>query len=275
MPFTPSHPAAVLPFVRPPFSAAGLVAGAIAPDLPYFARALPVPVTAQSWYEPYLNATTSHGLTGSLTVALPYAVLLVAAWWAARRPAAALLATGPTADGAAPRGGAGGGAGLRTVAVRGAWILLSLLIGIATHLLWDSFTHGDGYVVTHVAVLSDPAVGGLTWARLLQHVSTVAGLVVLVWYLWRRRSGLRVRTAAAVTVLAVAAAGAVAGGLPQWRSAAGDPAGVSAEVLLRAAAETAGVTLFGAAVVYVAAWWVVHATGRRRRNSLRFPAPTA
>ncbi|MBE1875740.1 DUF4184 family protein [Myceligenerans pegani] len=275
MPFTLSHPAAVLPFVRRPLSAAGLVAGAIAPDLPYFARALPVPVTAQSWYEPYLNATTSHGLTGSLTVGLPYAILLAAAWWAARRPAAALLVAGPTADGAAPRDDAGGGGGLRPVAVRGGWILLSLLIGIATHLLWDSFTHGDGYVVTHVAALSDPAIGGLTWARLLQHVSTVAGLVVLAWYLWRRRSGLRVRAGAAVTVLAVAAAGAVAGALLQWRSAAGDPAGVSVEVLLRAAAETAGVTLFGAAAVYVAAWWLVHANRHQRRNSLRRPASTA
>jgi hypothetical protein len=76
MPFTLSHPAAVLPFVRRPFSAAALVAGAVAPDLPYFARSTPVPVSARSWYEPFMNATTSHSLVGAVTVSLPYALVL-------------------------------------------------------------------------------------------------------------------------------------------------------------------------------------------------------
>jgi hypothetical protein len=35
MPFTLSHPAAVLLLCRPPFVASALVAGAVAPDLPY------------------------------------------------------------------------------------------------------------------------------------------------------------------------------------------------------------------------------------------------
>ena len=78
MPFTLSHPAAVLPLLRRPFSGIALVAGAVAPDLPYFARSTPIPVGAQSWYEPYLNATTSHGLLGALTVSLPYALVLAA-----------------------------------------------------------------------------------------------------------------------------------------------------------------------------------------------------
>lgn len=263
MPFTFSHPAAVLPFARRPFSAAALVAGAIAPDMPYFARALPVPVTAQSWYEPFLNATTSHGLPGSLTVSLPYALLLTAAWWAARRPVASLLVAGPTAAGADRT------ASMRLRLVRGGWLLLSLLTGIATHLVWDSFTHGDGYVVTHVAALSAPVVGGLTWARLLQHVSTVAGLVVIAWYLWRRRSGLRVRTAAVLAVSGVVVAGAVAGWLVQWRRASDDAAGLSVESMLRAGAETAGVALFAAALVHVVAWWALHRIPGPRRSSLR------
>ena len=258
MPFTLSHPAAVLPFVRRPLSAVGLVAGAIAPDLPYFARAVPVPVTAQSWYEPYFNATTSHGLTGSVTVALPYAVLLVAAWSVARRPAEALLVTGPTAAGADLRTDVGRAARPRTWLVRGAWMLLSLLIGIATHLLWDSFTHGDGWVVTHVAALSDPAVGGLTWARLLQHVSTVAGLLVVAWYLWRRRSGLRVRRAAVLAVLAVTVAGAAAGVLVRWPRTTTEAAEVSVEHLLRAGAQVAGLAVLAAALIYLVAWWTVH-----------------
>ena len=86
MPFTLSHPAAVLPLLRRPFSAAALVAGALAPDLPYFARSTPVPVGAQSWYEPYMNATTSHTLLGALTVSLPYAVALWGLFLVARGP---------------------------------------------------------------------------------------------------------------------------------------------------------------------------------------------
>ena len=36
MPFTPSHAAAVLPFLRTPLPASALVAGSVAPDLPYY-----------------------------------------------------------------------------------------------------------------------------------------------------------------------------------------------------------------------------------------------
>ncbi|WP_217617334.1 DUF4184 family protein, partial [Cellulomonas sp. GbtcB1] len=54
MPFTLAHPAAVLPFARPPFVPAALGAGALAPDVPYF---LPLPRPAGSWFEPSVNAT--------------------------------------------------------------------------------------------------------------------------------------------------------------------------------------------------------------------------
>ena len=36
MPFTPSHAAAVLPFLRTPLPASALVIGSVAPDLPYY-----------------------------------------------------------------------------------------------------------------------------------------------------------------------------------------------------------------------------------------------
>lgn len=270
MPFTLSHPAAVLPFVRHPFSAAALVAGAVAPDLPYFARAVPVPVTAQSWYEPFMNATTSHSPVGALTVGLPYALLVTVLWWAARRPAESLLVDGDRPvlgsgrrDVAAQRAGASG------VVVRGTWIVVSLVIGLATHLVWDSFTHGDGFVVTQVPALSSVVIGDVTWARLLQHVSTVVGLVLVAVYLWRRRSGLRVRSSAVVSVLAVVVTGAVVGAMLEWvRDGSG---AVPVESLLRGSAEAVGVALLGATVVYVAVWRAVRWTvGNRTR--VRRPA---
>ncbi|MGW0826835.1 DUF4184 family protein [Streptomyces sp. NPDC002845] len=71
------------------------------------------------------------------------------------------------------------------------WLLLSALIGIASHLAWDSFTHGDGFLVTHLQPLRASALGGLTVARLLQYTSTAFGLAAVGRHLWRRRGRLR------------------------------------------------------------------------------------
>jgi hypothetical protein len=70
------------------------------------------------------------------------------------------------------------------------WLLapLSILIGVWTHLLWDSFTHGNGWVVRHYAAMhAGFSIGPFytTVNRILQYSSSVAGLAILaVWY-WR------------------------------------------------------------------------------------------
>src|SRR5688500_8547970 len=66
---------------------------------------------------------------------------------------------------------------LSTFACRGfparSWkaVVLSLLDGIVTHFLWDLLTH------------SDTPRQGVNW---LQHASTVAGTVILAWWIWRK-----------------------------------------------------------------------------------------
>ncbi|GAA4004149.1 DUF4184 family protein [Allokutzneria multivorans] len=156
MPFTLSHPAAVLPLLRGPFVPAGLVAGAVVPDLPYFLGALGVSSTsAQDWYGPLLpNATQTHSLWG-LLIDLPFALGLVAVFWLLRAPITALLPAGMCLP--EPRS--------RHVG----WLLVSVLIGVASHLLWDA----------------------LTVSPLLQNGSTAVGLVAVAWYLWRHRARLR------------------------------------------------------------------------------------
>lgn len=243
MPFTLSHVAAIVPLARLPLSTPALVAGAVAPDMPYFARSLPVPVSAQSWYEPFLNATTSHTVTGGLLVAVPYALALTVAWWVAERPVRSLVGRPPAS---APR---------RQPLPAAAWVLLSVLVGVATHLLWDSFTHGDGYVVEHWSALGETAVGDMTWARLLQHTSTAIGLLVLAWVSWRARRELHPPRRAVVSVVAVGAAGVLLGALREWRQADRYDGSLSAEVLLRGSAEVAGVVLLGACAVFVLGWW--------------------
>lgn len=247
MPFTLSHPAAVLPLLRRPFSATALVAGTIAPDLPYFARSTPIPVGAQSWYEPYLNATTSHGLLGALTVSLPYALALYVACWAARPAVGALV---PAVRRRSP-----GPDGARALATRTGWVLLSLLIGIATHLVWDSFTV----------------------ARALQHLSTVVGLVLIAGYLLRRRARIAnrfatagpgsragARTAFWVAVAAVAV-GAILNTLEWWDSSGTPPAQIL-EGVLAGVAKGGGAALLGALLVYVAAWWAIRGVSALRRR---------
>jgi hypothetical protein len=64
---------------------------------------------------------------------------------------------------------------------RPGWIALSLVLGAATHVGWDAFTHeNDGF-----AFLRTPLVTGVDVGRLIQLVSTIAGAAILVWWLVR------------------------------------------------------------------------------------------
>ncbi|MEV7425727.1 DUF4184 family protein [Streptomyces sp. NPDC091212] len=186
LPFTLSHPAAVLPLMRRPFVPAALVAGAVVPDAPYFLNALGVSETGpQDWYGPFLNATQTHSLGVGLLVDLPLAAALVAVCRMLRAPITALLPSGlrlPEPERTT---------GLPAKARHVMWLLFSALIGIATHVAWDSFTHGDGFLVTHLQPLRASAPGGLTVARLLQYASTAFGLAAIGRHLWRRRGRLR------------------------------------------------------------------------------------
>lgn len=244
------HPAAVLPLMRGPLVPAALVAGALAPDVPYFLRALRIPVSAQSWWEPFLNATTTHSWPGLVTVALPLALVLYLALAACGRPARWALPTASVGPGTRD-----GRDGLWLV-----WVVVSLALGVLTHVLWDSFTHSDGWVVTHVDALRTEAVGSLTWARLLQHLSTAVGLVALVVYAWRHRQSWlvtadptrRTRSVRVLTVVAVAAA--VGAGTLVLLQRDGDG---GLEHLLSDAVIGAGLGAGGAVAILTVLWWSV------------------
>lgn len=178
MPFTLAHPAAVLPLRAVRYlRTAPLMVGAIVPDLPDYlpnrvARLFP----------------STHLLAHSLTLDLPLGLALLAALVLLRRPLTALLW---------PRA--------RTVCLRSLmpfdrvadWVVAvpAIVLGVWTHLLWDSFTHNDGWMVHRVPALSEPVTLGPysgTVCHALQYLSSVIGLSVLV--LWYARLPARPRT---------------------------------------------------------------------------------
>lgn len=177
MPFTLSHAAAALPFrkLNPVWPA--LVIGTFAPDLQYFI-----------WISD--EDRSGHHFPGIVLLSLPLALLLL--WlfeWCVKGPAIELLPDTVQCrlqDKVAPLSFGGW--------ARFGSIVLWIAIGIATHVVWDWFTHFRTWITAHWAVFSYqvpvPFHGPVVMTKLLQHVSTVLGILVLaVWLVgWYRKT---------------------------------------------------------------------------------------
>jgi hypothetical protein len=198
VPFTLSHPAAVLPLMRGPLVPSALVAGSVAPDVFWFVPRLPG-----------VGLTKTHELTSVLWLDPLLALVLLAVFQIVlKRP---LLALDPKRLAERlPR---------HFSWKRPGWIVLSLVVGAATHVGWDAFTHeNDG-----LAFLRTPLVTGVDVGRLIQLVSTIAGAAILVWWLvrWYRRApaepappAIRRRKAVAALLAGGAAGGVLTSVLP-------------------------------------------------------------
>jgi len=128
----------------------------------------------------HVDAETSHSIAGAFYFCLP--VALATLWLFHRVLKLPMISLAPEwhqarlARFAVPfRFGPGR---------RFALIVLSLLAGTFTHLLWDSFTHARGWVVREFPVLGNLVLqqfdGGRPIYVLLQHASTLAGMGILV-----------------------------------------------------------------------------------------------
>ncbi|MGY1607371.1 MULTISPECIES: DUF4184 family protein [unclassified Geodermatophilus] len=253
MPFTGSHPAAVLPFLRSGLPASALVAGSLAPDVPFYLPGRP------DWPTHDLLAVVS------LDVALGAGLWLV---WHGLLAAPALAAA---PGGLRRRVTVAPGLRARLGSARAvAAVLAALAVGAATHVGWDQFTHWWGWGTRNVPALTAPVatLAGEDWFGydVAQHVSTVLGAVVLAGWLvlWWRRTPSRpgdLRGTAWAVWAGLVGLGAVVGGA----------AAVRAPDVLRAgfAGATAGGAAMGVAAVLGAAAWHL---GRRRG---RPPGPGA
>jgi hypothetical protein len=185
VPFTPSHAVVALPFVRTPLVPAAVAVGAMAPDLPLFIRA-GVP-TYDTTHTPALMP---------LTIALALVLLLV--WRCVLRPAMRELSPRsiagrlPTQWDRRPSEALRETLGVEAGRVRpGAIVALvaSLALGVATHIVWDAFTHEGRWGVALVPALED-GWGPFEGYRWMQHASSAVGMGVLAVaaIVWLRRT---------------------------------------------------------------------------------------
>jgi hypothetical protein len=146
VPYPFAHPAAVLPLVRPMGRFAvpsALAIGSIVPDLWHFV--------------PLVDRAASHSLAGLVWFCLPAGLLVYVLFHVLlKEPLIALIS--PRLASFSPRG-------LPRVAWRA--VVVSLLVGALTHLIWDELTHSN-------------SAEGPNW---LQHVNTLAGSGVLGWWI--------------------------------------------------------------------------------------------
>ncbi|MDP9081034.1 MAG: DUF4184 family protein [Bacteroidota bacterium] len=168
MPFTLAHPAAVLPFgalTKRWLSVTGMVMGSLAPDFEYFFRMK-------------LLSRYSHTWEGMIWFDLPVAFVLVIIYELFIKDK--LISHLPAA------------ANRRLYWFRGyryvfsGWyliaIVISILIGAASHIAWDGFTHPKGMFVQQFAILNQivDVYGHRVYVfHLLQYASGLAGAIII------------------------------------------------------------------------------------------------
>lgn len=171
MPFTFSHPAIILPLRYLPrkwFSLTGLVIGSLTPDFEYFIR-----MKVQSIY--------SHTFYGIFWFDLPLAILLTFIFHNIVRndlynnlpqiiKSRVLVFSNFNWN----------------TYFKTNWIvvIISIIIGIASHILWDGFTHDHGYFVDHIAELRKSISLfniEIPVLKIAQHLSSLIGAIVILY----------------------------------------------------------------------------------------------
>lgn len=171
MPFTLSHPCLFLPMIyvqRAWFSVTALAIGSMAPDFEYFVR-----MRIQSDY--------SHTLLGVFWFDLPLTILVAFVFHCLIRgtlydnlPHALQQRLKPFNN-----------FEWKNYFFKN-WVvvIVSALIGIFSHLLWDSFTHESGFFVQKVTFLNSDVLT-IPVYKILQHGSTLLGGFVICFVIWK------------------------------------------------------------------------------------------
>jgi hypothetical protein len=175
MPFTISHPAAVLLLTRSGLVPSALVIGSVVPDVLNY-----VPIPRSSAVTLSLEAHSAAGVFG-LDLALGLVVfllwqILVAPLAVAAAPAAVRVRLAP----GLPVPWRAQLAGPRAILL----VVVSIYSGAATHVLWDEFTHPNRFGEQNVSWLATAhgSMMGYQWA---QYASSVIGAGLIAAWVWR------------------------------------------------------------------------------------------
>ncbi|PHM30373.1 DUF4184 family protein [Xenorhabdus innexi] len=171
MPWTFSHPAAVLPLKRLSeknlLNFPALVTGSLSPDFFYSVML-------------YDIATTSHHLLGWFYTAFPLCLLIFLIVHLLSKPLSDLFPISfiPYEK-----------QGYKNKVI----FVISLFIGAATHIGWDSFTHETGFFVDKIPLLQYKVFQTMTNGegigiyKILQHVSSLLGIIYISMKYWQHQ----------------------------------------------------------------------------------------
>lgn len=175
MPFTLSHPAAVLPFsrwLRSHHLLSAAILGSMAPD---FGMLLPY----------HLPRSETHGLLALASFVLPVGL---AGFWVHQwliKPAVIAVLPGRLYAAAMPHARRANPGALRD------WLfaIAGIVFGALTHLVWDAFTHEGARGMRMIPALDELVIGAgghhLAGQRLMQDVSSLIGFAVIAaWLSW-------------------------------------------------------------------------------------------
>lgn len=168
MPFTFSHPAIVFPFRRG-LSLTGLIIGSMSPDFEYF-------ITMR------ISSTHGHSLLGLFYYDLPISIAIAFLFHVFIRKDFILHLPSPLKSRLLPYADFDW---ITTFKKKYILIIVSMIVGSLSHILWDSFTHETGFFVSKIAFLRETLILyniNLPIYKLAQHSSTIIGAFVLGYY---------------------------------------------------------------------------------------------
>ena len=177
MPLTFAHPAAILPFSRKSRSIhfSALILGSMAPDFEYFLRGRPM-------------GEIGHTFAGFVWFNLPLVILVYFIYQLFVHETLFNHLPICLQDPYIKRIDSNG-------IVKAFVFCYSALFGMITHVVWDSFTHINGYMVLKFPeffTYSTNIYGfSIPFYKFLQHGSTLSGLTIILVYMYVRASSQR------------------------------------------------------------------------------------
>ncbi|MES2622401.1 MAG: DUF4184 family protein [Bacteroidota bacterium] len=172
MPFTFSHPAAVLPLRLLPshwFSLTGLIIGSMVPDFEYFLRMK-------------VESNFSHTIAGIFLFDLPVGVIIAYVFY--NIAAAPLIDNAPAflSSRFSFLKNSNWNNYFRNNVLK---VCLSIILGAISHIVWDNFTHEHGHFASAIPEFSERVnIFGIQMGfyHVLQHLSTLGGAFVIAVY---------------------------------------------------------------------------------------------